>query len=76
MSTTRDSTTQLCPTSAAFNLSFRHARQRVYEENHDAQKWLHNASVLEKWLAERENHLAEDWRQAENVDQVEDLIRE
>jgi hypothetical protein len=55
---------------------FRHARERIYEENYDAQKWLHNASLLEKWLAERENNLTEDWRQAESVDQVEDLIRE
>lgn len=55
---------------------FRHARQRIYEENYDAQKWLHTASLLEKWLAERENLLAEDWRHADNVDQVEDMIRQ
>ncbi|KAI6229996.1 Spectrin repeat-containing domain protein [Aphelenchoides fujianensis] len=53
-----------------------HARQRVYEENYDAQKWLHNAALLEKWLAERETHLTEDWRQNESVEQVEDAIRQ
>ncbi|KAI6189412.1 Karst [Aphelenchoides bicaudatus] len=57
-------------------MSFGTHATRVYEENFDAQKWLHNAAVLEKWLSERENLLTEDWRQAENVDQVEDLIRQ
>ncbi|CAD5229846.1 unnamed protein product [Bursaphelenchus xylophilus] len=53
-----------------------HSRQRIYEENQDAIKWLHNASMLEKWLAERETLLTEDWRQAESVEQVEEMIRQ
>ncbi|KAI6237537.1 hypothetical protein M3Y95_00275500 [Aphelenchoides besseyi] len=53
-----------------------HARQNVYDENYDAQKWLHNAALLEKWLAERESNLTEDWRQNETVEQVEDAIRQ
>lgn len=49
---------------------------QVYEENYDAQKWLRNAALLEKWLAERENLLTEDWRTVDGVDVVEDIIRQ
>lgn len=38
-----------------------HRRQQVYDENLDVQKWLQNAEFLEKWLAEREQFLTEDW---------------
>lgn len=50
-------------------------RQEIYDENHDVQKWLHTASRLEKWLAEREGLLNEDWHSAENAEIVEEMIR-
>ncbi|CAD5225498.1 unnamed protein product [Bursaphelenchus okinawaensis] len=53
-----------------------HSRQRIYDENQDVIKWLHNASLLEKWLAEREGLLVIDWSQADSVEQVEEMIRQ
>lgn len=51
-------------------------RQEVYDENYDVQKWLNTASKLEKWLAEREGLLNEDWHSVENAETVEEMIRQ
>jgi hypothetical protein len=51
-------------------------RKALYDENLDAQMWKRDASVLEAWLLEREGILGDDWRQADSVEVVDDLIRQ
>uniref|UniRef100_A0A914XIB6 Spectrin alpha chain n=1 Tax=Plectus sambesii TaxID=2011161 RepID=A0A914XIB6_9BILA len=51
-------------------------RKTLYDENLDAQMWKRDATVLEAWLLEREGLLGDDWRQAESVEAVDDLIRQ
>lgn len=66
----------LSPTGSLITSTSTNFILQVYEENYDAQKWLRNAALLEKWLAERENLLTEDWRTVDGVDVVEDIIRQ
>jgi spectrin beta len=50
-------------------------RKTLYDENLDVQLWKRDAGVLEAWLLERENLLGDDWKHADGVETVDDMIR-